>query len=303
MQPAAKRVTLIHNPNAGWGDLSQSQLMTGLERGGYEVRTAHPENGLGKRLAKQTDVVIAAGGDGTVNAVARRLVNSGVPLIILPLGTANNLARTVGMEPTIECALETLSDPRERGLDIGVATGSWGERFFSESAGAGWFCDALNEEVAKEADKIIDNALTALTKYLEDYRPQQWTLSLDGVDHSGEYLLIEVMSAKLLGPNVQLAPNADPFDGEFDVVLATEKDRHKLLTYLDALRLGAEAKPPRLTRHRAKHVHFELGGEKAIRIDDAVRPKKGAIQSHFAELRLLPGAVRLWVPSKKRRSA
>lgn len=299
MQPPAKRVTLIHNPSAGWGDLSQSQLMTGLERGGYEVRIAHPDNGLGKRLAKQTDVVIAAGGDGTVNAVARRLVNSDVPLIILPLGTANNLARTVGMEPTIECALETLSDPRERGLDMGVATGSWGERYFSESAGVGWFCDALNEEVTKEEDKTIDNALQALTRYLEGYHPKPWTVSLDGVDASGEYVLVEVMSAKLLGPNVQLAPNADPFDGELDVVLVTEKDKRKLLTYLDELRHGPDAKPPRLDRRRAKHVHFALA-EKCLRIDDAVRPKKGAIDSHFADVRLLPGAVRLWLPPKKR---
>ncbi len=300
MQASAKRVTLIHNPTAGWGDLSQTQLMTGLERGGYEVRAAHPDTGLGKRLAKQTDVVIAAGGDGTINAVARRMVNSNVPLIILPLGTANNLARTVEMQASIECALATLATPRERGLDIGVASGSWGERYFSESAGVGWFCDALNEEV-DESHKTIENALEVLTKYLETYEPKRWHLELDGVDASGEYTLVEVMNAKLLGPNVQLAPRADPFDGLLDVVMVKPKDTHKLLTYLDGLRQGHDVAPPKLVTTRAKHVHFALEAEH-LRVDDAVRPKRGSIQSHFADLRLLPGAVRLWLPPKKPRA-
>jgi hypothetical protein len=58
-------------------------------------------------------------------------------------------------------------------------------------------------------------------------------------------------------------------------------------------------KPPRFRTHRARHVHFDLV-ERSVRIDDAVRPKPGAVGSHFADLRVLPAAVRLWLPPHAR---
>jgi diacylglycerol kinase family enzyme len=285
---------VVHNAAAGWGELSQQQLLTGLEQAGYETRLANPDSGLPKRLAKICDVVIAAGGDGTVVSVARRMVGSGVPLIILPLGTANNLARSVGMQARIESVLQALEAPHEVGLDMGVATGSWGERYFSESAGVGWFCEALEEEL-EDGDKKSSRALEVLTAFLERYVARRWTVTLDGADFSGEYLLAEVMNAGMLGPNVELAAAASPFDGALDVVLLTERDRPALLAYLDALRHGQAPTPPKISRRRAKHVHFTLE-ERRLRIDDAVRPKKGAVTSHFADVRVLPAAIRLWLP-------
>ncbi len=301
MKPHAKRVTLIHSARAGWGDLSQRALRQGLERGGYEVRTASPEHALSASLGKKCDAVIAAGGDGTVLRVARRLVHKNVPLIILPLGTANNLARSVGMDPSIECALSTLASPRERYLDIGLVTGSWGERYFCESAGVGWFSDALSGAVGPKDKK---NALAMLAKHLEKYEAKEWKVSIDGRDAPGKYVLVDVMNAKMLGPNLQLAPLADPFDGKLDVVLVTSKEKPKLMLYLEALQKDPASRPPRFRVIRAKHVNFELRGPlKHVRIDGTVRPKRGAIESHFAEVRLLPGAVRLWLAPQAARRA
>lgn len=290
----SRRVTLVQNPGAGAGAAAQRALRAMLEEAGHVVTAVEPDHELGKDLAQRADVVVAAGGDGTVLGVARRLVYSKVPLAILPLGTANNLARSVGMSNDPQALLQLLQAPRERLLDIGVATGSWGERYFCESAGVGWFCDALQIELTED-DKDPGRAVKVLRERLKTYAPRRWTVSIDGEDLSGEYLSVDAMNAKFFGPNLEFAGEAEPFDGRLDVVLLEPGDATRLGAYLVALEDDAGARPPHFKTRKAKHLHFALG-EEALRIDDAVRPKKDAPRSHFADLRLLQGAVRLWLP-------
>lgn len=293
-----KRVTLVQNPAAGQGASAQKQFQRALEQAGYDVTAVEPDHGLGKSLARRTDVVIAAGGDGTVLGVARRLVGTNIPLMILPLGTANNLANSVGVAPEIEGLLQTLENPLERDLDIGLATGSWGERYFCESAGVGLFCDLL-KDVVDESDKSPAHAVRVLGDFLANYKPRRFELTIDGDDASGEYLMVEVMNAKLLGPNLVLSQHASPWDEQLDVVLVRQKDKQRLATYLMQLESNPHATPPKFETRRCSHVSLRLDGE-ALRIDDSLRPKKGAMSSHFADLRLLPGAVRLWLPQTKK---
>ena len=294
MGVASRRVTLVQNPRARAGAGAQRKLVQALERAGHEVRSVEPDKDLGKNLAKRTDVVIAAGGDGTVLGVARRLVHTKVPLLILPLGTANNLARSVGMSNDLDLLMDVLENPHERPLDIGVATGSWGERYFCESAGVGWFCDALQGEVS-EHDKEPERATNVLRDKVLNYKPRHWTVTIDGEDASGEYLSIDVLNAKYVGPNVKLGKRAEPFDGVLEVVMIRPPDTRRLSSYLKALQTKPETPPPAFLTRKAKHVHLVLEEER-LRIDDAVRPKVGSPRSHFADLRLLQGAVRLWLP-------
>lgn len=294
MGAGSRRITLIQNPGAGAGAGAQRQLLNALQDAGHVVTSVAPDHELGKDLAQRADVVIAAGGDGTVLGAARRLVYSKVPLAILPLGTANNLARSVGMANDLEVLLHLLVDPRECPLDIGVASGSWGERYFCESAGVGWFCEALQVELTEE-DKDPARAVAVLRETLETYEPRRWVVTIDGEDLSGEYLSIDAMNAKFFGPNIELAGEAEPFDGRLDVVLLGPGDVTKLGAYLAALEEDPGTRPPQFQTRKARHLHFALA-EEHLRIDDAVRPKQGAPRSHFADLRLLKGAVRLWLP-------
>lgn len=295
MGSVTRRVTLVQNPAARAGAGAQRRLLAALEAEGHQVSAVEPDRGLGKNLARRTDVVVAAGGDGTVLGVVRRLVHSKVPLVIIPLGTANNLARSVGMSDDLETLLALLEAPREHALDIGVASGSWGERYFCESAGVGWFSAALQVGVPEE-HKEPQVAVRVLLETLAAYQPRHWTVTIDGQDASGEYLSIDVMNAKYFGPNLKLGPKAEPFDGALDVVLLRPADLKRLAAYLTALEHRPDTAPPRFETRKARHVHLVLEDER-LRIDDAVRPKPGAQRSHFADLGLLAGAVRLWLPS------
>ena len=97
------RVLLIHNPKAGDRKHSKKQLMASLARCGHQAfYQSIKERGWKKAFKKPVDLVIAAGGDGTVHKTAWQIMDSGIPLAILPLGTANNLARSLGFTESVE---------------------------------------------------------------------------------------------------------------------------------------------------------------------------------------------------------
>jgi diacylglycerol kinase family enzyme len=87
--------------------------------------------------------VLVAGGDGTVGKIARHLIGRKIPLSVLPLGTANNLARTLGFHPSVETLIAQLKDGESSKFDVGLARGPWGKRYFFEGAGAGLLAEYL----------------------------------------------------------------------------------------------------------------------------------------------------------------
>jgi len=92
------RVTLIHNPGAGKQDYDAKALLKLLRRAGHKPRyQSSKEKGWDRVLDKRAGLVVVAGGDGTVAGVARRMVGRGVPVAVLPDGTANNIARSLGL--------------------------------------------------------------------------------------------------------------------------------------------------------------------------------------------------------------
>ena len=145
------RITLIHNPRAGKQDDGEGEdLRKLLKKAGHKVRYHSSKDGEWKRsLKKPADLVVVAGGDGTVGKVTRRMVGRGVPVALLPSGTANNIARTLGLvERPFEDLVRGWEGARRVKLDVGIAAGPWGERYFVEGVGAGLFAGACQGEGA-----------------------------------------------------------------------------------------------------------------------------------------------------------
>src|SRR6266478_1112511 len=137
------RIILIHNPKAGRDNHSKKDLMAALAKARHHAIYQSTENDYKKALKKPTDLVLVAGGDGTVGKVGRELIDSGVPLSVLPLGTANNLARSLGFIGSADQIIAGLEGGKKRSFDIGVARGPWGKRYFFESVGGGLLADYL----------------------------------------------------------------------------------------------------------------------------------------------------------------
>jgi diacylglycerol kinase (ATP) len=131
------RITLVHNPKAGHGTHKKKDLMNALAKFGHRViyRSTEGSN-YQEVLERSTDLVIAAGGDGTIEKIASRLIDSRVPLSVLPLGAANNLARSLGFAASTKEIIARLQDGKERAFDVGLARGPWGKRFFLKAQAA-----------------------------------------------------------------------------------------------------------------------------------------------------------------------
>jgi diacylglycerol kinase family enzyme len=298
------RITLIHNPSAGRQGAGEAAALRRLLRDcGHEVRYQSAKDERWKAaLEKAADLVMVAGGDGTVARVARRMVGRGVPLALLPSGTANNIARSLGLvaRPFVELVRRPESWRRMR-LDVGVAAGPWGERHFLEGVGAGLFADLLAtpaSEALKTRKAPVESGLQRLRQVAERCEPIEIAARLDGRDISGTYLLLEALNLPYVGPNLHLAAESRPGDGQLDVVLVRESERERLVHYLAHWQENRERLAV-LPTARGRRLELEWTGF-ALHIDDRLRPKVDAGPEEVAglvEVRLDGDAVEFLVPA------
>src|SRR5216110_2069328 len=131
------RIILMHNPTAGRGKHDKRELMAALANAGHHaIYQSTKKSDYKKALKKPADLVLAAGGDGTVGKVGCELIDSGIPLGVLPLGTANNLARSLGFIASPEEIIARLGNGEKRAFDVALARGPWGKRYFLKAQAA-----------------------------------------------------------------------------------------------------------------------------------------------------------------------
>ncbi len=291
---AAARTTLVYHHGAGDG-VAAGRLRGQIERGGYQVvRMLDAPDDLNGVNRDTTDLVVAAGGDGTISRTASRLAGRDVPLAILPLGTANNIAQTLGVRPgSIEELIAGWKHAVPAPLDVGTARGSFGSMPFLEGAGGGLIPRSIAlfdaEPGAKDqpaADKV-DRALRRYREVLSKLRPRTWKLTADDEPLTGDYLIVEVLNIRSVGANVVLAPNADPGDGWFDVITVGEEHRAALDAYLAEKIAGRDAVVD-LPRRLARRVTTEAWTE--MHIDDRLLAGHEIEQ---ATLEIQPAAVQV----------
>jgi diacylglycerol kinase family enzyme len=306
----ATYVTVIQNPASGTGGMRRDRLVRLLGDEGFSVTYAATDtDGWEHVLDDPGDLVLVAGGDGTVGHVAERLVGRGVPLAILPLGTANNIARSLGLTDSPEAVMAGLRRAGRRRLDAGIVRGPWGARHFLEGVGLGLFARTMclvdkRAEAGRiepaEGEAALSRDLRYLARVLERLRPQHWHIEADGNDRSGEYLLCEVMNIRSVGPNLELAPEADSGDGRLDLVLARPEDRHQLQAYIAARIAGREPAALALPVERVQRVRIVAGGEE-VQVDDEIeRPSKdpGAVGA-MIDIGVVPGAIEVLTEARR----
>jgi diacylglycerol kinase family enzyme len=274
-----RRVTLFHNPKAGDESHEGDELMECLRAAGFEPTYQSTKKNYKPALRDPGDLVVVAGGDGTIRKIATRLAGGGVPVAIVPLGTANNIAKTLGAVGDPRRLIEGLSTAKRKRFDVWAARGAWGEERFMEGAGFGLFTEtmsALDEREEKKAfapaggGERIAAALRALYEALPRFEPVELSVELDGRELSGRYLLLEAMNIRHVGPNLLLAPDADPGDGYLDLVLVEEDRRGELAGYLEN-RLDGKQEAPLLPARRGRHLRV-VYERASLHLDDKLLP-------------------------------
>lgn len=314
--------TLIYNASSGGATTATPETLSeALKKAGYHpiYRATESEEDLDVALASVEGLVVAAGGDGTIRAVATRLIERQVSLAVIPLGTANNIARTLGITGTPEEIIAGLEEPVRLPIDIARVSAPWGQDYFLEAFGYGLYADGL-AVYDPEKGKSVLRSFSTLTQLLPGYTAHTPSVRLDGVDFSNHFLLFEILNTPAFGPRIKLAPQADPSDGLLDVVGIREDNRDSLLAYVSSLLSEELADLPSVEARQAKCIEIDWPGSFRFHLDGEVRPpveKPPPDHQPAQDLRssqnpedapdseeeggmvtidLLPNALELWLP-------
>ena len=238
-----RRVILLHNETAGEGSDARA-VRRAVEAAGAEVvRIVSTDEDWRAALRAPREAVVAAGGDGTVRRAAEALAGGEIPLAILPMGTANNVARSLGIGRDDLAAALAVSRPGR--IDLAEASGPWGRRMIVESAGMGALADAARASSEAESkprgEAKIPHARARLREALARAAPRPSLADLAGGEAP---LFVELCLMPLSGPRLPLALAADPSDGLLDVVVGREADREAWIAWLDDPEAGSPPGPP-----------------------------------------------------------
>jgi diacylglycerol kinase family enzyme len=260
------QATLFHNPTAGHRADKES-ILAAMKLADFDVRYVSVKSGdLDQALQKKTDLIVIAGGDGTIAEVLSKLPDRSVPVALLPLGTANNIARSLGISGMPQELVETWKIENTHALDIGSVKGSWGTSRFVEGFGVGLFAEFLRSAdkggKAKGADNLRKGR-ALLEKALKKAKPIELSILVDGKSVNGEFLGVEVMNVPFTGPGLPLAVKAHVGDGLLDLVCFEADKRRELSKWLES---PLDQSPP-VTSRRGKVIELTWS-DVANRLDD-----------------------------------
>lgn len=293
-------ILLLHNPTAGDDRPSEPELVELLRAARHDVScVATDDPQLAQRLVEKVDLLLVAGGDGTVATVLEKIEGGAAPLGILPLGTANNFARALGIEGEIEALIEGLAAGELAPVDFGIAEGPWGRCRFFESAGFGALAEGLgpvNAARVPSAEKI-PSGRRALRETFGGMEPVALQLTIDGERTDETLLMLELARIDTFGPRLRLAPEATPGDGTIHVITLAPQAREAMLAWLEDPDTGRPA-PVEVRRARQVEVAWE---HTASHLDDNFfePPQQPCRMKATIEV----AAVRFLVPASPAREA
>ncbi len=284
---------VILNPAADRGKAGrrEEEIQHALKRAGlaFELkRTEAP--GHATELAREAagagvSLVVAAGGDGTVNEVAQGLVGTEVPLGILPIGSGNDYVRALGVPKDLREAARRLVEARPRPVDVGRVEG----RYFLNSLGMG-----IDGQIAWDYRRMrllkgeVGYLIATLLEIVR-FRSFVAEVEADGWRFSGRLLTTAVMNGPYAGGGFFLAPQARPDDGKLDLVFIGNYPRLERFSVLPRTRDGSYLKLERMQLRRVREVRIRADRPLPVHMDGELLPEPMA----ELEVELLPGALKV----------
>lgn len=269
-----KRARLIYNPTAGREGVRRhlADILETLERAGYET-SAHATitKGDATREAelatlRRYDLVIAAGGDGTVNEVVNGLAEKPYrpTLGVLPLGTSNDFANAIGVPKNIHKAIEILAQGTVKPVDIGRMN----NRYFINIGGGGILTE-LSYEVPSKLKTVLGQFAYYVkgVEKLPGLRPVPVEVRANGKVWNEELMLFLVANSKIIGGFDKIAPYADLSDGLFDVILVKKSNIMELARLMTLVLRGEHLNDSKIIHFQTQHLSVRSPAEVSINID------------------------------------
>lgn len=289
--------TVILNPSAGSvADLDD--LMARIRRlGGVEIRlTTKP--GSAARFAKTAlgkgrQMIIAAGGDGTLNEVVNGIgENPGNAAVgLIPLGTGNDFARTIGVPANLEEAIELIRAGETRPVDLVRVTSDAVRYFVNVSAGG--FSGLVNEKLTAEMKKTWGPLayLRSAAAALPELRAYQTTLAFDNAESLRIDLYnVVVANGRYVAGGTLIAPEASIDDGLLDIVLIPKRPATELALLAAQVAMGTHLSSEAIVFRRAAKLTVNSKPGMWFNVDGEL------VGNEPARFEILPGALRFIAP-------
>jgi diacylglycerol kinase (ATP) len=287
-----RRALLIVNENSRQGRDLGDAAVEALERGGLQLQR-EAVDGPGdladaiRCTAATVDLVVLGGGDGTLSSAAPALIETGLPLGILPLGTANDLARTLGLPLEIAGAAQVIVDGNLRRIDLGEVNGM---PFFNvASLGLSvTLTRELTHDVKQRWGRL--GYAIATVRALSQARPFRAEIRTGDTVHEVRTLQIAVGNGRYYGGGLAVAEGAEIDDGCLNLYSLEFQHLWKLALVYPAFRKGRHGLWKDVRAVRCREVEVRTARPKAINTDGELKTQTPA------RFRILRKAVSVFVP-------
>ena len=294
-------VKLIANPGAGDASKAASQIEqvthllmeAGLK---VDVALAHPKDKatpIAKKAVKDGyKVVIAMGGDGTIGAVILGLAGSKVTLGIIPAGTYNDIATSLGIPEDLKDACALIASGHTRKLDLGqISTRKRKKFYFFNLAAIGLLATIFPAAKDGSEGKLssIKDAISTLLKF--DSKPTVYLTLDDESKIEVETMLVTVVNTPLSGAKNLIAPDACMDDGLLDVAVYPGFNKAELIAYVAQTAHEGIAPDGTIQRYRARKIKVKSSPKLDVAAEGDIMLGKGT-----ARIKVLPGALRVLAP-------
>lgn len=292
MSNPQRTALLLINQRSRKGRIEASRAQTLLVQAGFtllqpdedETRTYSQ---LIAAYAGRVDAVIVGGGDGTLNAAAPGLMQTGLPLGILPLGTANDFARTLGIPASLEQAVKIIADGQWRAVDLGEVN----QHLFLNVCSIGFSAELARNLTAESKKRwgVGGYALAAL-RLLRQSRPFSATLVHQGQRIPIKTVQVSVGNGRFYGGGMTVEQCAAPDDGLLDVYSLELQHSWQLIALLPFLRRGTHGRWRDVRAFSTTELTIETRRPHYINADGEII---GQTPAHF---RLIARALQVYAP-------
>ncbi len=292
-QPTRKRALLLRNPKARRGQESIASVLQRLEGGGLDVTVetfeALPEIARDiVRLRHRADLVVVCGGDGSVSSAALAAMESGLPLGIIPMGTANDLARTLGIPMDLAAAAEVIACGETRPVDVGTVNG---HAFFNVAS------IGLSSDLAESLDPVLKKRFGRLGYALAAARVLTQASSFGAkITEKGQTIGVEtyqiaVGNGRHYGGGNVVEESAEIDDGHLDLYSLEMKNLWKLALMLRSFRSGTHGAWNEVRTARCVEFDIETKNPMPVNTDGEIVT---ATPAHF---KVHPKAIAIFAPT------
>ncbi|MCJ2087352.1 lipid kinase [Methylobacterium sp. E-005] len=294
MSNAPRRALLICNAKARNGGLDLDEVRRILRAGGIEPVEPPPEADCRDAIhqhAGAVDLVILGGGDGTMNFAAPALVETGLPLAILPLGTANDLARSLNLPLDPLEAARFIPTGQARPVDLGWVNG----HYYFNVASIGFSAELAGELTAdsKKMFGVLGYAVAAI-RVLRRVRPFTVTIERDGVVEKVTTIQVSVGNGRHYGGGMTVAESAAVDDGKLDFYSLEINHWWRLIALLPALRRGTHGRAADVRAFHAQEIRISTRRPRPVNTD-------GELTTHTpAHFKVFPKILQVFAPEPVR---